>query len=163
MKIYWIDEFDQGRLGSMPRPKGDHALAGEIDFLMAEGVDLVVSFLELAEAKLLGLGQEGRLCLERNIDFVSYPIQDYGVPDSAASYLKLCSFLLDKIKEGKRVVVHCHGGIGRSSVVAAGVLMKSGCEMDQVFELISGYREHTVPDTAEQTEWVYAVFNESDD
>lgn len=161
MKIYWIDEFVKGRLGSMPRPKGDAELANEMDLLAAEGTNLVVSFLEPAEAKLLGLEQEGRLCFERNMDFVSFPIQDYGVPSSSTSYLKLCSFLLDKIKEGKRVVVHCHGGIGRSSVVAAGVLIKNGCEIDEVFELVTGYREHQVPDTKEQIAWVVELFKKT--
>jgi protein-tyrosine phosphatase len=50
--------------------------------------------------------------------------------------------------------VHCRQGIGRSSLVAACVLVISGESPQSAFEHIERARGRSVPDTAEQKEWV---------
>ena len=46
VRIYWIDDFESGRLGIMPRPRGGDWLEDEIRSLKVSGVDAVVSLLE---------------------------------------------------------------------------------------------------------------------
>ena len=50
--------------------------------------------------------------------------------------------------------VHCRMGIGRSGMIAAGILMYFGKDADQAFSEVSLVRGRPVPDTQEQLEWV---------
>ena len=158
MIVYWIEEFENGVLGTMPKPKGGEWLESEIEYLAQERVNLVVSLLEKEEANLLGLRLEGSLCHKHDIDFISFPIEDYSFPHDDKAFLKLADLLLEKLTAGERVVVHCHGGIGRSSMLAASVLIKNGTDKEKVFEVISEYRTVQVPDTEAQIQWVLERF-----
>ena len=65
--------------------------------------------------------------------------------------------LYSRLKENKKVVIHCRMGIGRSSVLAAALMIKSGYEGKNVFEIISKYRKLEVPDTNEQKKWILSI------
>ena len=55
---------------------------------------------------------------------------------------------------GLNTVVHCRAGIGRTGIVAVGVLFHCGFEPIEAFEHISNKRGVSVPDTQEQIDWV---------
>ncbi len=48
-------------------------------------------------------------------------------------------------------------GIGRTSLVSAGVLMVSGASPDTVFDLLSEKRTLKVPDTPKQKDWLLSI------
>lgn len=158
MRIYWIDEFDKGKLGTMPRPKGNEWLPSEIAYMAKENVNLVVSLLEREEAADLGLRFEGKLCHENNMDFINFPIQDFTLPKDEKAFFNLVNLLSERLNKEERVVIHCRAGIGRSSVLAASILLKNGANKETVFEVISKYRTIDVPDTEEQVKWVMDRF-----
>ena len=81
-QVYWIQAAKAGRLAIMPRPRGGDWLEDEIARWKEAGIDTVVSLLERQEIAQLGLDQEAELCGARNIEFVSFPIPDRGVPES---------------------------------------------------------------------------------
>ena len=58
---------------------------------------------------------------------------------------------------GGGVAIHCRMGIGRSSLVAACLLVKSGFLADDAFGSISRDRGMRVPDTLSQIEWVRSI------
>jgi protein-tyrosine phosphatase len=55
---------------------------------------------------------------------------------------------------GKNLVIHCRAGIGRSSLIAAGVLITLGSDASVALAEIGRARGLRVPDTAEQDEWI---------
>ena len=63
-------------------------------------------------------------------DFIWYhlPIIDYGIPDKI--FLKnwgvICGTLINELKKGNNIFIHCKEGIGRSGIVAAMFLIESG-------------------------------------
>ena len=57
-RTYWIEHFEQGSLGIMPRPSGDEALSPEIERLHAMGVNVLVSLLTSEEMQETGLKKE---------------------------------------------------------------------------------------------------------
>lgn len=155
-EVYWIrePEPEPGRLGIMPRPRGGHKLDTDIRGLNQQGVTLLVCLLEDWEQKALDLTAEAGLCEKHGMGFLHFPIPDFGVPQDKAEFTVFVKSLSEKLKHGAQIVIHCHGGIGRSSVVAAGVLLESGATREGLFEKISGHRGRRVPETAEQAEWV---------
>jgi protein-tyrosine phosphatase len=154
--IYPLRDFQSVSLAIMPRPRAGDWLEDEISSWRRAEIHTVVSLLEAQEVAELGLGDEPRLCSSHGIEFVSFPIPDRGVPTSFGALNKLVLQLVPKVKGGQMVAVHCRAGIGRSGVVAAGILLRSGVPFAQVFPALSRARGVTVPDTDAQAEWVQA-------
>jgi protein-tyrosine phosphatase len=154
-KVYWIAKVDDGAaLGIMPRPRGNDWLEDEIKQLRLNGVNTIISLLESEEILALGLENERKLCLQYNIDFINYPIQDRGVPNDQRTVNELIVKLKAKIDRGERIVIHCRMGIGRSSIIAAAVLMKGPVKATEIFDTISKRRGLQVPDTEAQIGWL---------
>ncbi len=89
--------------------------------------------------------------------FVSYPIADRKVPTSSDEFFRVVARLGDYLADDRGVAIHCRMGIGRSSLVAACLLVMSGRSARQAFESISRVRGIDVPDTVDQIEWVESM------
>ncbi len=138
----------------MARPKGADWLESDIRRLRLQDVDIVVSLLETSEIKELGLLNEGPLCQIHNIQFIHHPISDRGVPESYSKFNSLIFDLNEKLRQGRKVVVHCRMGIGRTSLICAALLLENGIHIERVFELLSDTRTLKVPDTTDQVSWI---------
>lgn len=154
-KIYWLHTYEKGnRLGIMSRPRGGEWLEQEIKQFKLSGVDVVVSLLEKEEVYELGLKEEGQRCTDYRITFIHFPIKDRSVPASVADTNKVVSAVHGTLMAGKSVVIHCRMGIGRSSIMAGVVLLKSGGKASDILKEISQVRGMSVPDTEEQVTWL---------
>lgn len=153
MNPYWIKN-EAFQLGIIPRPRGQDWLADGIGALRQAGVDVIVSALTPAETEEWGLRDESRCCEDRGLKFLSFPIEDRSVPSSVSEFDELLDSVTEYLRQGKAVVVHCWGGVGRSSVIAACVLIRNGLSADDAFRVIEESRGRQVPDTAEQRQWV---------
>jgi protein-tyrosine phosphatase len=146
----------QGRLATMPRPRGNGWLAGEMASLRARGVTDLVSMLTPEEEWALDLTEEPAACAAAGLRFHRHPIPDRGVPDEPEFGLLLNS-LEPILRRGGFVAVHCRGGIGRSSVVAAALLVRLGVTPAEALASISLARGFEIPDTEEQREFILAL------
>lgn len=152
--IYWVAGPWPGRLGIVPRPRGGDWLRDEIRSWRVAGLDVVASLLTPEETAELGLQEEAARSAEQGLELLSFPIPDYSVPQSRRDLTKLVSRLEEALAAGKNVAIHCRQGIGRSSLVAAAVLVSAGESAEEAFRRIEAARGRPVPDTAEQREWV---------
>jgi protein-tyrosine phosphatase len=153
-EIHWIQMPSAWRLAIMPRLSAGDWLDDEIAGWRTEGIDIVVSLLEPNEIRELDLGREPELCKMYEIEFISFPILDRGVPVLSDQTATLARLIALRISEGKAVAIHCRAGIGRSSLFAACVLLYCGVTPDAAFEMIQKARGVWVPDTDEQRDWV---------
>jgi len=64
------------------------------------------------------------------------------------------------LEAGKNVAVHCRQGIGRSGLVAAGVLLAPGMGADKALEVVGAARGETIPETAAQLQWIEHLSSE---
>jgi len=142
------------QLAIIPRPEGEDSLADEMQALRQANIDVVVSMLENHEAVELGLKKERRAAEHAGMVFEHFPIVDHSVPKSTESFLKFLSLLEHHLANGKRIGVHCRACIGRSSVVTASLLVRSGIPLEEAWTTIAIARRYPVPDTAEQAAWV---------
>ncbi len=154
LEISWIPCDLEGRLGITPHLRGNEWLEDEIRALAAEGVHLLVSLLTPAETRELSLGDEPGQCRRAGVEFVSFPIEEFSVPESLKQTRDLAARILEELRQGRTVIVQCRQGIGRSSLIAALVLVETGQSVDEAFAVIRRARRAPVPDTAEQREWV---------
>jgi protein-tyrosine phosphatase len=117
-------------------------------------LDIVVSLLEKDEAVELGLDREGDAARSNDIQFVSFPIPDRGVPESTQGALFLLRSIEAALNDGKTVAVHCRQGIGRSGLIAVGVLVASGASVEKAIDAVSVARGESVPETRVQLYWL---------
>ena len=128
--------------------------------LRSLGVDVLVSMLTPSEAVELELSAEAAAAQEVGIQFVNLPTLDRGVPNKA-EFRKLLDTLSDELKSGRHVAVHCRMGIGRSSLVAAGLLVQEGDSASDAWVTVKQARGVDVPDTQEQRAWLEVALIDS--
>jgi protein-tyrosine phosphatase len=138
----------------MARPRGEEWLEDEIGKFKKQNVKLLVSLLEQNEVSELGVYKEKEFCQMNNIAFITYPIVDRGIPKKGDELNKFIDQLTEKVKEGLSIVIHCRMGIGRSSIIAACVLLQAGLKSDEIIQKITKVRGLKVPDTDEQIRWL---------
>jgi protein-tyrosine phosphatase len=155
--VFWIgsthDEMDS-TLAIVLRPRGDEWLEDELKRLKRGGIQTLVSMLEPLEAEELGLAREKSLAEQTGLNFFSYPIPDRHTPSDVSSFREFAAALADRARNGERIGVHCRGSIGRSTVIAASVLIHQGWRPHHALVAIESARECPVPDTEEQRNWI---------
>jgi protein-tyrosine phosphatase len=153
-ELHWIDGPWPGRLAISARPRGGDWLDDEMAAWRKGGIDTVVSMLMTDEAEDLDLQHEQRCCQANSIRFRSFPIVDRNLPTSEMEAIRLIEEVEGELAAGKNVVVHCRQGIGRSGLIAAGVLIEGGISPSAAVERISTARRVQIPDTPEQLAWI---------
>ena len=156
MTKYPIDGPWSGELFIIARPRGGDWLEDELRELRREGFDAIVSLLTSEETNEMGLLRFAEMSKSQGIDFYEFPIPDLGAPS-----LPKTEALLDRIKSdldaGRQVGIHCRQGIGRSGLMAIGLLMLAGFEPELAIRRVSSARGLSVPETTEQRDWLYTL------
>jgi protein-tyrosine phosphatase len=149
-----IERDGLGRLATMACPRGGDWLDDELRALQTEGVDVLVSALTNSELVELQLSADPELARQAGLTYISFPIPNRGAPVAAAT--DLVDQLEERLAGGEFIVVHCRAGIGRSSLIAAAVLVREGLSPGEAWERISAARGLSVPDTEVQRAWLAA-------
>jgi protein-tyrosine phosphatase len=152
--VFWIDGTPLSGLAIVLRPRGGDWLEDELSRLKTEGVEGLVSLLEVEEAEELGLADEGTLAQNIGLKYWSYPIPDRHIPPNIQTFQALVNNIAIRITEGARIGVHCRGSIGRATITAACTLIHLGLSPDSALAAIEATRGCPVPDTQEQQEWI---------
>lgn len=159
-QVYWIDGPWPGRLGIVLRPRGGDWLGDETAAWRKLGVDAVVSALEKEEIEQFALNQEAPFVATHGMVFGACPIQDRGVPVSISGFLQTLREVETVLQQGKNVVVHCRQGIGRSALIAAGLLILEGLGASEALARVQRARGIPVPETSEQKDWLTRFANQ---
>jgi protein-tyrosine phosphatase len=158
--LYTVDHPGPGRLSTMAKPRGGDWLDDEMAALKAYGVDVLVCALTSAELQESGLANEPRAAHEAGLSFVPVPIPDRDVPD-LATVLPTLHRLSAGLRDGSHVVTHCRFGIGRSSLLAAALMVLNAVDPDTAWRRLEQARGIAVPDTAEQRDWPRKLLRET--
>jgi protein-tyrosine phosphatase len=151
--LFTIGRPGHGRLSTMTRPRGGDWLEDEFRGLATSGVTVIVSLLTDAEAAELDLLSEAEAARAAGIEFYRLPTLDREVPERSA-VLAIAGMLVHQLSEGASVAVHCRYGIGRSSTLAAAVLVLEGADPEDAWARISAARGLAVPDTPGQRAFI---------
>jgi protein-tyrosine phosphatase len=147
---YWITP----QLAIVPRPQGADRLVSELTALKDAGIEVLVSMLEPHEARELGLAGEDNAASRAGLHFVTFPVPDRGTPTDTVRFGEFLSELERHLRDGRRIGIHCRACIGRSSVVAASLMIRAGAKDEEAWRKIGNARGVSVPDTFEQRAWV---------
>ncbi len=153
-ELHWLDGPWRGKLAVAARPRGSDWLDDEIAGWKRAGVDAVLSLLTSEEERDLGLSGEAREVKSQGLEFHSFPIPDRQVPQSERKLGEVLDKMNLQLSGGRNIVVHCRQGVGRSGLVAACLLVKSGMSPGAAVQAVSAARGVAIPETAEQRDWI---------
>jgi protein-tyrosine phosphatase len=151
--LYEIESGTPGRLATMAHPRGFDLIDSEMERLREADVDVVVSLQPTDEQAYVGLTGEAEAARRAGLAFRHLPIADMGIPDDNAA-ADIVSEIVADLRSGRFVAVHCHAGIGRSSTIAAAVLIRLGVTPADACTTISAARGMRVPETQRQRNWL---------
>lgn len=129
---YWVEP---GRLlaGEYPGDRDAASARAKLGALLAAGLDTFVDLTEPDEPGRLAPLQPYAHLLQaeaaaRNLTALHqrWPIPDMGLPASPAHMVRILDALDDALAAGRKVYVHCWGGIGRTGTVVGCYLVRHG-------------------------------------
>lgn len=122
-----LPEAISGRLYLHSMPGRYEPLEASFAEAVRLGIDRIVCLvppreIEDASPAYAQAIEEGRLPCDR----AAFSIPDFGIPKDRSAFAGFVSATASGLREGKRVLVHCHAGIGRTGTFATCVLLALG-------------------------------------
>lgn len=157
-----------GRIGMTfcPGKYDPHAMTGawdrdlslDTDAIRNWGAAAVVTLLEPAEFRLLRVEHLGEEIRRRGMQWFHVPIADGSIPseDFERHWVGAGKTLRTLLENGRDVLVHCRGGLGRAGTVAARLLIELGMEPAIAIRRIRAVRPGAI-ETQEQEDYVMAI------
>ncbi len=130
-------------------------LEADLAALKAWGTSLVVTLMERHEFDLLRVPDLDVRIAAHGMAWAHLPIPDQGVPGDAFEVVwpQVRAELLSRLAVGERTVLHCRGGLGRTGLVAAMLLIETGMDADDAIRAVRNVRPRAI-ETAEQARFV---------
>ncbi|KEY57876.1 hypothetical protein SRDD_33560 [Serratia sp. DD3] len=97
----------------------------------ARAVITMMTMVELTEKQADTLPS---LCAELRMDWYHFPVEDSCAPGEpfAQAFAQQKAILLGLVESGATIVIHCHGGSGRTGMMAAILMLELGYAPVQV-------------------------------
>ena len=93
--------------------------------------------------------------LSANIDYYHLPIVDGSIPNQQTTedWERLSPILRYHLQQGGNLLIHCRGGLGRTGMIAARLLVELGCPPDIAMTTIRKLRPGSI-ENDEQEQWL---------
>lgn len=168
IRVDWIPTgLWPGRLGLTfaPGKKGrsvvqagvthDRDVHGDMQTLAVSGVDVLAPLIEDFEFDMLGMDGYHAAAELNNLEVKTFAIPDQHAPGKRADFAAFIDELMTDLLDGRGVVVHCRGGLGRAGLAAACLLIQGGMPADEAVALVRRTRSPHAIETREQVQFIH--------
>lgn len=127
----------------------------DIQAIKDAGFSMVVSLLSAQELLHHGASEIKKKLHEVGIIWHQFPIADFGIPNAAtkAAWELSLPRILDELRLGKKVLIHCAGGMGRTGMMSANILVAMGLDPSSSIEIVRKVRPGAI-ETKDQENFV---------
>ena len=129
------------------------------DFLDSNRYRSLVSLVEVHEFdQFISYSKFEEKIGTRNFSWCFHPLKDMTAPDEifTADFFETQSSLLEYLRSGEKIAIHCKGGLGRSGTIAALLLRHLGFSPEKSIELVRKSRPGAI-ETKEQEVFIQAT------
>jgi ADP-ribosylglycohydrolase/protein-tyrosine phosphatase len=112
----------------------------------------VVSLVELPEFGLLGVSNFPDEVARLSADWHHLPVVDMQVPDAQfeRDWIYHGHVLRQRLQRGGRVLLHCRGGLGRSGMIAARLLVEMGADPEAAIARVRSAQPDAIETAAQE-------------
>ncbi len=130
-------------------------LDADLRAVTAWGGSTLITLMEQHELELLKVTNIGPRARSQGLDWYHLPIKDASIPPPIFEerWERVGRELRERLLSGQSLVIHCRGGLGRTGVIAAWLLIDLGEAPRQALARVRRVRPGAV-ETAEQEEYV---------
>ena len=127
-------------------------LAVDVRAVRDWGASAVVTLVQPEELAFLEVEGLGAAVREQGMEWLHLPIPDGGVPDDAfeTAWWSVGPRLRKKLTDGGRVLLHCRGGLGRTGVIAARLLVEAGVAPQEAIDMVRAARSKTIENATQE-------------
>lgn len=133
------------------------SLCQDLEVIADWGASHVVSIMQHDEFELLGVKGLGEEVRARGMAWHHLPVLDQSVPSRERFPLlwsNLTKTLQAELVAGRKVLLHCRGGLGRTGLVAALLMMDLGRSAHEAIAEVRAVRSLRAIETREQEEYI---------
>lgn len=116
------------------------------------GCEDLVCLLPVHERAGIGVAGLPAAAAAAGLAFRAHPMQSGGRIPAPAELTAIVASVVAAVREGRTVVVHCAGGLGRSGLIAGCALRSMGWEADAALRALVAARGSRCPETEGQRE-----------
>ncbi|CAH1765440.1 18125_t:CDS:2 [Entrophospora sp. SA101] len=137
----------------------------DLDFqrLVSLGISMIICCLNDVELEFLGAPwpKYDETAQKHNIQIIRIPMIEGGCPDSLDQIDQVVLQIDQHIKQGKNVLGHCRGGVGRAGLVACCWLLKTQfcLDADRAIQLVRMRRSSKAIETLQQVDFIVQYSN----
>lgn len=150
--------FAPGKKGGSVYQPGlmhDRDVHADMQTLAASGVNVLAPLIEDFEFDLLGMDGYHAAADLNNLEIRPFAIPDQHAPVKRADFAAFVDELMTELLNGRGVVVHCRGGLGRAGLAAACLLVQGGMTAHESIRLVRQTRSRSAIETPEQERYVH--------
>lgn len=141
-----------GELFASPMPYGRYDTEKVFRFFRQEEIQHVVVLLSDMEIKKRCRRDLKKLYARHNMEVTQFPMVDFLQPGHG-DMDRLIPLLVERLRAGERMAVHCHAGVGRSTVVVAClVAVLENARLEECIDLVKQHMETKI--TSEQERFI---------
>ncbi len=158
IRVDWIDHslVAPGKIGLTLLPgRKDYSrsLEEDIQQLKNDAVDKIVVLVTIDELHNYGVDDLIQEYEAAGFETLHFPIMDQMI-GSVKETKEAVNVMDNWIKEGKNVMIHCVGGLGRSGMIAASYLKYKGLDSDKAIEVVRDARSPRAVESIVQEDFV---------
>ncbi|WP_257274176.1 MULTISPECIES: cyclin-dependent kinase inhibitor 3 family protein [unclassified Endozoicomonas] len=133
-------------------------LATDIAAIKKWGAVLVISLIEEHEFQILGINELENEVNNAGIKWLHLPIKDFSIPDVRFEehWKQSVNTIYRYLDQGEKVLVHCRGGLGRTGLLVARLLMAYGASSDEAISKVREARTGAI-ETKEQEDYLRSM------
>lgn len=130
----------------------DRDLATDLEAIKAWGAECVVTLMEDFEFPRLGIPGFRSVMAAQAFDWLHLEIRDADVPDDRfkSAWPTARARVLAVLGRGGKVLVHCRGGLGRTGLVVARLLVEQGMAAEEAIRLTREVRQGAIETNAQE-------------
>ncbi len=151
-------------LSAFPGRQSDNTFSPEgmdqfFQIMQIRGCDVLISLVELHEfSDYISILKFKSALAKKNLKWQHHPLKDMSVPDETfmVNFAETQDDLIEILKSGGNIALHCMGGLGRSGTIAALLLLKLGFGARNSIEMVRSSRPGAI-ETKEQEQFILSI------
>lgn len=129
----------------------DRDLGVDVDEMLAWGCTAILSLIEDHEIEELQITHVTEV-LKGKMAYYHLPIIDGSIPDTAgeSAWVTIGAELRQRLIEGQKIVIHCKGGLGRTGIIAARLLVEFGEDPESAIRRVRAARVGAIENSLQE-------------